>query len=93
MSHVSILGSGNMGSAIAALVTKGGHTLEVLGSADPGTPVTGDIVVLAVPHAALADIVAVRGESLAGKVVVDISNPVNFETFDSLRSIRQLCGG
>ena len=27
---------------------------------------------------------AQRGDSLAGKVVVDITNPLNFETFDSL---------
>jgi predicted dinucleotide-binding enzyme len=29
-------------------------------------------------------VVAQRGEQLAGKVVVDITNPVNTETFDSL---------
>jgi 8-hydroxy-5-deazaflavin:NADPH oxidoreductase len=32
----------------------------------------------------VADVVAKRGHELAGKVVVDISNPLNFETFDSL---------
>jgi len=46
--------------------------------------VTGDVVVLAVPYPALAGIVATRGPSLAGKVVVDITNPVDFATFDSL---------
>jgi hypothetical protein len=84
MTHVTVLGTGNMGSAIAALITKGGNTLEVLTSSDKDKPVTGEIVVLAVPHAAIADIVATRGASLAGKIVVDISNPVDFETFDSL---------
>ena len=39
---------------------------------------------LAVPYPAVADIIASRGEQLAGKVVVDITNPLNFETFDSL---------
>jgi len=33
---------------------------------------------------ALADIVATYGPQLAGKTVVDISNPLNLETFDSL---------
>ncbi len=42
------------------------------------------MVVLAVPYPAVADIIATRGDSLAGKVVVDITNPLNFETFDSL---------
>ena len=32
----------------------------------------------------MADVIAQRGESLAGKIVVDITNPLNFETFDSL---------
>ena len=84
MAHVSIIGTGTMGSAIADLAKKGGNTVELLGSADTDKPVTGEIVVLAVPYAALAGIVAQRGEQLAGKVVVDITNPVDFTTFDSL---------
>lgn len=84
MSHVSIIGSGTMGQAIAAVLTRGGSTVELLTAADAGKPVTGDIVVLAVPYAALADIVASRADQLAGKVVVDITNPLDFETFDDL---------
>lgn len=84
MTHLSIIGTGNMGSAIEALATKGGHTVETFGTADKDKPVTGEIVILAVPYGALDEIVADRGEQLAGKVVVDISNPVNFETFDSM---------
>jgi predicted dinucleotide-binding enzyme len=84
MAHVSILGTGNMGSALTALVTKSGNSVEAIGSGDSDTKISGDIVFLAVPHAALADIVATRGADLAGKVVVDITNPLNFETFDSL---------
>jgi predicted dinucleotide-binding enzyme len=41
-------------------------------------------VVLAVPYPALKAVLAQRGDELAGKVVVDITNPLNFETFDSL---------
>lgn len=44
----------------------------------------GDIVVLAVPFEAAKSVVSSYGEALAGKTVVDITNPVNFETFDSL---------
>ncbi len=84
MAHVSIIGTGNMGQAIAGVVSKGGNTVELLGATDTSKPVTGEVVVLAVPYGAVADIVAQRGEQLAGKVVVDITNPVNFETFDSL---------
>lgn len=84
MTHVTILGTGNMGSAIAGIVEKGGNTVELLGSNDTDKPVTGEVVVLAVPYPALSDVVARRREQLAGKVVVDITNPVDFETFDSL---------
>ncbi|MFL6002296.1 MAG: NADPH-dependent F420 reductase [Nocardioides sp.] len=84
MAHLSIIGTGNMGQAIAAVAAKGGHPVQLLGSGDTDTEVTGDIVVLAVPYPALADVIAQRGDSLAGKIVVDITNPLNFATFDSL---------
>ena len=85
MSHVSIIGGGNMGQAIATIVTKGGNTVEVFNSNDADKPVTGDVVFLAVPYPAVATVLAQRGDQLAGKVVVGITkNPLNFETFDSL---------
>jgi len=73
-----------MGSAIAAIVTKGGNTVELFGHDDVDKPVTGEVVVLAVYYPVVAEVIARRGEQLAGKVVVDITNPLNVETFDSL---------
>ena len=84
MADVTIIGTGNMGQAIAAIAAKGGNSVELLGQADAATAVTGDVVVLAVPYPAVADVIAARGASLAGKVVVDITNPLDFSTFDSL---------
>ena len=84
MAHVTIIGKGNMGSVLSGLVTKGGNTVEEFDTSTADRPVTGDVVILAVPHPAVRDIVAKRGDQLAGKVVVDITNPLNFETFDSL---------
>jgi NADPH-dependent F420 reductase len=84
MTTVSILGTGNMGSAIAGVVQKSGNTVQLLGSNDTDQPVTGDIVVLAVPYPAVSQILAERGDQLVGKVEVDITNPLNFETFNSL---------
>jgi 8-hydroxy-5-deazaflavin:NADPH oxidoreductase len=84
MAHVTILGTGNMGQAIAGVVTSGGSTVQLLGASDAATPVTGEIVILAVPYPAVAEVLATRGDSLAGKVVVDITNPLDFQTFDSL---------
>jgi predicted dinucleotide-binding enzyme len=43
-----------------------------------------DVVVLALPYAAAEEVAAAYRDELAGKVVVDISNPVDFATFDSL---------
>jgi len=84
MAHISIIGSGNMGQVIAGLAGKGGNTVELISSSDAHKEVTGDIVVLAVPYPAVAQVIAQRGVQLTGKVVVDITNPLNFETFDSL---------
>jgi 8-hydroxy-5-deazaflavin:NADPH oxidoreductase len=84
MAHVSIIGTGNMGQAIAGVVSRGGNTVELLGQSDAGTPVTGDVVVLAVYYGALADVVAQRGAQLDGKVVVDITNPLDVTTMDAL---------
>jgi len=84
MAHISIIGTGNMGQAISGLAAKGGNTVELLNSSDTGTAVTGDVVVLAVPYSSVAGVIAQRGAQLAGKVVVDVTNPVNFETFDGL---------
>jgi len=84
VAHISIIGSGNMGQAIAGLAGKGGNTVELLSSSDVDTVVTGDIVVLAVPYPAVGQVIAQRGAQLAGKVVVDITNPLDFATFDSL---------
>ena len=84
MAHLSILGTGNMGQAIASVAGKGGHTVQLLGQGDVDTAVSGDVVVLAVPYPAISTIIGQRGDQLAGKIVVDITNPLNFETFDSL---------
>ena len=86
MSHVSIIGGGNMGQAIATIVIKGGNTVEVFNSNDADKPVTGDVVFLAVPYPAVADVLAQRGDQLAGKVLVGITkNPLN------IRDVRPAC--
>jgi NADPH-dependent F420 reductase len=84
MTHVSIIGSGNMGQAIARVVTAGGNTVEHLGPQDADRVPAGEVVVLAVPYPAVADVLAAHGQHLAGKVVVDITNPLDFQTLDAL---------
>ena len=60
---------------------------ELGGSAtalEAGAPFGGEVVVFAVYYPGIKDAVRQYADQLAGKVVVDITNPVNFETFDSL---------
>jgi predicted dinucleotide-binding enzyme len=49
-----------------------------------GEAPAGDIVVLALPYGAVAEVVRQYGAALDGKVLVDITNPVDFQTFAGL---------
>ncbi len=51
-----------------------------------GAVIEGGIVFLAVPYEEAVNAVIVYGEALDGKVVVDISNPVDLATFDAMRT-------
>ncbi|GAB2463258.1 putative dinucleotide-binding enzyme [Conyzicola lurida] len=83
MTTVTIFGTGNMGSAIAGVLASGGASVDHIGTGATGT-ITGDVVVLAVPYTALADIAAKYADQLAGKIVVETTNPLDFATFDGL---------
>jgi 8-hydroxy-5-deazaflavin:NADPH oxidoreductase len=83
MTSVTIFGTGNMGNAIGGVIASGGTPVQYIGEGS-NEPINGDIVVLAVPYPAIAGIIEARREQFAGKIVVDISNPLDFETFDSL---------
>ncbi len=84
MTSVTIFGDGNMGTAIADVLSAGGATVDHITTSTEDPKVTGDLVVLAVPFPAVADIAEQFADQLAGKTVVDITNPINFSTFDSL---------
>jgi predicted dinucleotide-binding enzyme len=95
MTTVSIIGSGNMATAIGTRAAKHGHTIELMSRntakaqalADQigngatvgtfGATPLGDIAIVAVPYTNAVSVVANYGESLAGKILVDISNPFN----------------
>jgi 8-hydroxy-5-deazaflavin:NADPH oxidoreductase len=49
-----------------------------------GDQIEDDVVVLAVPYDTVESIVEQYGSGLSGKVVVDITNPVDWESFDRL---------
>lgn len=50
----------------------------------PDDPVGGEVVVFALYYPGIKDVVREYSDRLAGKVVVDITNPINAETFDDL---------
>jgi 8-hydroxy-5-deazaflavin:NADPH oxidoreductase len=95
MSSISIIGSGNMASAIGALAVKGGNAVEIIGrdaskaaalakalgsgatAATWGAAPAGEIVILAVLFDSAVPVVSEYGDALAGKIIVDITNPFN----------------
>ena len=95
MTAISIIGSGNMASAIGTRAAKHGHTVELMSRntakaqalADQigdratvgtfGARPAGDIVFVAVLYTGAVEVVSNYGDALAGKTLVDITNPFN----------------
>lgn len=96
--NVTIIGAGNMGRGIGTRLIAGGHKVTFV-DANPETAQKaaadlkaesatldaplGDVVVLAVWYGTNIEIAKQLGNKLAGKVVVDIANPLN-STYDGL---------
>ena len=60
---------------------------ELSGDVNAGTvgdPITGDVVVLAIWYQAVDDVLGRYGDQLTGKTVIDITNPVDQETYAPL---------
>ncbi len=93
MAHISIIGTGNMGQAIAAVAGQGRPHRPAARrrtTSTPPSPATSSSSRSPTPPSPTSS--PQRGESLAGKIVVDITNPLNFETFDSLTVARRRLG-
>jgi 8-hydroxy-5-deazaflavin:NADPH oxidoreductase len=56
-----------------------------VGAGQVGDPLAGDVVVLAVWYAAVDDVLSRYGGQLDGKVVVDITNPIDVDAFEPLK--------
>lgn len=96
--NVTIIGAGNMGRGIGTRLIAGGHKVTFVdanpeaaqkaaaelnaSAADLSAPL-GDVVVLAVWYGTNIELAKQLGDKLAGKVVVDIANPLN-ATYDGL---------
>jgi len=69
---VEVIGRDQAKAKDLAAALGGGATAGTFGTAP-----AGDIVILAVPYASAAQVLAQYGDALAGKVIIDISNTFN----------------
>jgi predicted dinucleotide-binding enzyme len=94
---VTIVGAGNMGRGIGSRVVAGGNEVELVDRnpddarrladelgplASSNQNVTGEMVVLALPYEAVAGAIAEHRDAMAGRIVVDIANPVDWSTME-----------
>jgi 8-hydroxy-5-deazaflavin:NADPH oxidoreductase len=97
---VTIIGAGNMGSAIAKRAIAGGNEVEIVDrnpddarsladelgggatAVEPDGELGGELAVLAVYYGSIAEAVEQYRDRLQGKVVVEISIPLDWESMD-----------
>ena len=95
--EIAVIGTGNVGRALARSLTGAGHSVTFaardhektrktageLGAKAAVSPKeaisSADVVVLAVPYGALEPLAQSIGKAAAGKVVIDVTNPMNSE--------------
>jgi predicted dinucleotide-binding enzyme len=97
--RVTIVGAGNMGRGIGRRMVAGGNEVELVDQnpedsrtlaeelgelATSNRSVTGEVVVLALPYEAVAGAVAEHQAGIAGRVVIDIVNPVDWSTMETV---------
>jgi predicted dinucleotide-binding enzyme len=93
---IAVIGKGNIGGSLGSKWRAAGHDVvygarDASGSGPGGAQVLGigdalkdaDVVLLAVPGQAVADVVAEQGAALAGKIVIDAVNRIGAPEFDS----------
>lgn len=93
--NVSIIGTGNVGSALGGSLTRAGHNVTFYSrdqqkksiAANAASATTAgsaldavahaDVIILAVPYAAVADVAREIAPAAQGKIVIDTTNPLN----------------
>ncbi len=87
---IGIIGAGNVGQKLGGLIKNGGHEI-VFGTQNPanrnveGSEVLSiqeaidfaDIVIFAIPFTAYNSLLPKLKDSLSGKIVIDVTNPLN----------------
>jgi predicted dinucleotide-binding enzyme len=70
--NITVIGRGNVGGGLAARWRKAGHAVEEVGG-DGGDASGADVLLLAVPTAAIADALG-KVQGIEGKVTIDATN-------------------
>jgi 8-hydroxy-5-deazaflavin:NADPH oxidoreductase len=87
MTRIGVIGSGNIGETVGEAWRRAGHDV-VYGSRSPEPPRTvaiddaiarADVVLLAMPGAAVPQLLAEHGPALDGRVVIDATNDLGGE--------------
>lgn len=78
MKKIAIIGDGNVGSALARGLKRGGYEVRSTGKEKvKETAAWGEVVILAVPFKAVGDAVKTMGDAVTGKILVDVTNALD----------------
>jgi 8-hydroxy-5-deazaflavin:NADPH oxidoreductase len=104
--RIAIIGTGNIGSTLGGRWRAAGHDVVygsrgASGEGPAGAPLMGvgealadaDVVLLAVPGRAVAEVVGANGAALTGKVVIDAANRIGEPEFHSRAAIAAAAPG
>lgn len=83
MAKITMFGRGTMGLAVGSVFEAGGHEVQYIGR-DGLKGEVSDVIILALKFDNIKDVIEKYGRLFDGKIVVDISNPVNFQEMDGL---------
>ena len=77
---IAIIGNGNVGSALARGLERGGHDVRSTGKEKVReTAQFGEVIILAIPFSAVNDAVKTMGDAVNGKVIIDVTNALDDE--------------
>jgi 8-hydroxy-5-deazaflavin:NADPH oxidoreductase len=101
MTSIGVIGSGNIGETVGEAWRRAGHEV-VYASRSPDPPRTvaipdaiarADVVLLAVPGAAVPPLLAEHGPALEGRVVIDATNDIGGQQLHHAEAYRESAPG
>jgi 8-hydroxy-5-deazaflavin:NADPH oxidoreductase len=84
---LQLMGRKQQAAAALASELDGAADVGAVGAAEIGEPVSGEVIVLAVPYEAVGDLLpwlADQAGQAGQRVIVDITNPIDWQTRDGL---------